>query len=78
MEPLIDPYNDRGSKEIQAPPHKPLSEDILYKYGMFLFLYLDKVKPDWKVLKDHLHKEGRLSKKTCFRLLKDILNMISK
>ena len=33
--------------------------------------------PDWKVLKDHLHKEGRVSKEHCHRILNDALEMLS-
>jgi hypothetical protein len=30
MEPLLDPVNDRAMKDIIPPPHKPLSDDLLY------------------------------------------------
>lgn len=30
MEPLADPDNDRAMKDIVPPPHKPLSEELLY------------------------------------------------
>ena len=30
MEPLSDPINDRAMKDIIPPPHKPLSEELLY------------------------------------------------
>jgi len=32
MEPLIDPDNDRVIKELPPPPHKPISEDLLYPH----------------------------------------------
>jgi serine/threonine-protein phosphatase 2B catalytic subunit len=28
-------------------------------------------KPDWKLLKDHLHKEGRIAKEDLIRLVND-------
>jgi hypothetical protein len=37
MEPLNDPYGDRASKEVKAPPHKPISEDLLYASGNSYF-----------------------------------------
>ena len=30
MEPLADPCGDRVMKEIPAPPHQPIAEDMLY------------------------------------------------
>lgn len=30
MEPLADPENDRAIKEIIPPPHRPISDDLLY------------------------------------------------
>lgn len=30
MEPLKDAAEDRAIKDVQAPPHKPLSDDLLY------------------------------------------------
>ena len=30
MEPLSDPSNDREMKDILPPPHKPISDDLLY------------------------------------------------
>lgn len=30
MEPLIDPTLDRVIKDISPPPHKPLSDELLY------------------------------------------------
>jgi serine/threonine-protein phosphatase 2B catalytic subunit len=37
---------------IPTPPHKPLSDELLFKDD----------KPDWKLLRDHLIKEGRITK----------------
>lgn len=30
MEPLLDPDNDRAMKDIIPPPHKPISDEVLY------------------------------------------------
>lgn len=30
MEPLLDPENDRVVKDVIAPPHRPISTEILY------------------------------------------------
>ena len=30
MEPLSDPYNDRVIKKLRPPPHKPISQCLLY------------------------------------------------
>ena len=30
MEPLKDPENDRVMKDIVPPPHKPISDEVLY------------------------------------------------
>ena len=30
MEPLCDPNGDRKIKDLPAPPHRPLGEDLLY------------------------------------------------
>ena len=38
----------------------------------------DKDKPDWKMLRDHIHKEGRISIEHCHKLLKDTMNIFSK
>ena len=42
------------------------------------FLGKDKDKPDWKQLRDHIHKEGRISIEHCHKLLKDTMNIFSK
>lgn len=30
MEPLLDAENDRVMRDIQPPPHRPLSDELLY------------------------------------------------
>jgi serine/threonine-protein phosphatase 2B catalytic subunit len=69
--------DDRIVKEVPCPPHRPLDPNILYSSGKQAFTK-DQVKPNWRALKDHLHKEGRLSRESCHRLLTDTLNIFSK
>jgi len=47
MEPLIDPLKDRAVKTVKAPPHRPLSKELMFPDKL-------KKKPDWKLLRDHL------------------------
>lgn len=46
MEPLSDPKNNRPVKDVKPPPHKPLSENLIWPKG--------NNKPDWKLIRDHL------------------------
>jgi len=62
MEPLKDPLGDRIVKTIKAPPFKPLrSKEIWEK---------DKKIPNWKKLRDHMKREGKLLKADIFKLIK--------
>lgn len=83
MEPLIDPTQDRVIKDISPPPHKPLSDELLYpaksnlnptKYSNYNLAN----SPSWEVLKNHLYREGRITKEHCKKVLRDTLAMISK
>ena len=79
MEPLKDPVGDRKVKSQPPPPHKPLDESILFPEGArgnIIHLILGKV--DWKVLKEHLYREGVLSKKTFLLLIKRTQDILSK
>jgi serine/threonine-protein phosphatase 2B catalytic subunit len=62
MEPLCDPYLDRQVKSVKPPPHRPLDTPTLYPARL-------KGKPDHKMLKDHLYREGRISKETLIKLI---------
>ena len=72
MELLPDPVNDRFVKSIPPPPNKPLPESLLYPHKGIsisfqpqnpkLSLGADKDKPDWKLLKDFLLREGPFTK----------------
>ena len=65
MEPLIDPLNDRVVKDVQPPPHHPLSHSLLFPRRTFHSVR----KPDWRALRSHLHNEGRLAKADVLELI---------
>lgn len=84
MEPLCDPCGDRAMKDIVPPPHRPLSDDLLYPNKCMLldsfFLtvkFIASNAPNWELLKNHLYREGRITKEHCSRILRDTLNVIS-
>ncbi|CRG93088.1 serine/threonine protein phosphatase 2B catalytic subunit A, putative [Plasmodium gallinaceum] len=70
MEPLPDPKNDRQVKEVEPPPAKPLSLELLYPNGT-------DEPPDYKVLRDHLKKEGRIRKEDCLDIIKKVIDIVS-
>ena len=47
---------DRAITDFDPPPAEPLADELLYPTTG------SKKKPDWKALRDHLSKEGRVSK----------------
>ena len=58
MEPLLNPKNDRQVPNLLPPPHRPLSRSLLFpNSGKY-----DGSKPNWRLLRDHFSKEGRLTK----------------
>ena len=61
VETLPDPFDDRVMKKIMPPPHIPMPHELLFPTPGI---------PNWKVLRDHLTREGKLTKS-------DILEMIS-
>jgi serine/threonine-protein phosphatase 2B catalytic subunit len=73
MDSLKDPVNDRQVKALQAPPHKPLSRALMFPDKLKCkYLCSFKIeKPDWKLLKEFLHKEGRIGKEELIRLVSD-------
>ena len=40
MEPLLDPVNDRVMWDIIPPPHKPISDELLYPNKSKKFIVL--------------------------------------
>ena len=75
MEPLTDPYSDRVIKTHPAPPHKPVSHDLLFP--PYLKSQGQEV-PDWKYLKDHLLQEGRLFKADVIQLACGAMEIMKK
>eukprot|EP01017_Pseudomicrothorax_dubius_P025657 TRINITY_DN2794_c0_g2_i5.p1 TRINITY_DN2794_c0_g2~~TRINITY_DN2794_c0_g2_i5.p1 ORF type:complete len:215 (-),score=21.28 TRINITY_DN2794_c0_g2_i5:30-674(-) len=64
MEPLSDPLKDRVMKSIRAPPHRPLDRSLIWPARL-------KNKPDWRLLKDHMLREGRIAKVDLVRLVQE-------
>ena len=63
MEPLKDPVGDRMVKSVPPPPQKPLSDELLFPKGKSGTNSFNAGKPAWKQLRDHMNKEGLISKK---------------
>ena len=61
MEPLPDPCNDRVISDLPAPPHLPLTTDVLFPSGGDV--------PNWGILRDHLAKEGVIDKLAVIKLV---------
>ena len=60
VDSLPDPFEDRVMKDVLPPPHLPLPHAKLFpKKGV----------PDWKVLRDHLTREGKLEKADLLELI---------
>ncbi|SCD22431.1 serine/threonine protein phosphatase 2B catalytic subunit A, putative [Plasmodium ovale] len=70
MEPLPDPKRDRQVKGVEPPPAKPLSLELLYPNG-------PDEPPDYKALRDHLRKEGRIRKEDCLDIIKKVIDIVS-
>eukprot|EP01017_Pseudomicrothorax_dubius_P035535 TRINITY_DN4990_c0_g1_i1.p1 TRINITY_DN4990_c0_g1~~TRINITY_DN4990_c0_g1_i1.p1 ORF type:complete len:491 (-),score=141.73 TRINITY_DN4990_c0_g1_i1:204-1676(-) len=68
MEPLADPKKDRVIKTVKPPPHRPLEAALIWPARL-------RNKPDWRAIKDHLSKEGRLSKVDLIRLINDAVKI---
>ncbi|CAK83580.1 unnamed protein product (macronuclear) [Paramecium tetraurelia] len=64
MELLRDPSHDRVVKTLKPPPHYPLSRQLMFPDKL-------KNKPDWRLLLDHLSKEGRIAKEDLFKLVQE-------
>lgn len=82
MEPLSDPDGDRAMKDIMPPPHRPMSDELLYpnksKSSISLTSHLLGTNmPNWELLKNHLYREGRVTKEHCHKILRDTLAILS-
>ncbi|CAG9324134.1 PPP3CA_9 [Blepharisma stoltei] len=67
MEPLPDPLGDRVVKSLPTPPHKPLSEDLLFPNASNI--------PNLENLKLHLSKEGRIKKADVIKIIERVKNL---
>lgn len=65
MDPIADPKNDRVVKDVEPPPAKPLTSQLLFPEGV-------SGPPDWKCLKTHIFREGRVLKTHCLELIKRV------
>eukprot|EP00914_Ancora_sagittata_P020931 GHVO01041156.1.p1 GENE.GHVO01041156.1~~GHVO01041156.1.p1 ORF type:complete len:506 (-),score=68.72 GHVO01041156.1:136-1653(-) len=71
MDPLADPKNDRVVKDIEPPPSQYLSDALLFPNGPSEL-------PDWKALKSHLIREGRVTKEHCLDIISKVSEITGK
>ncbi|KAL7067926.1 putative serine/threonine protein phosphatase [Cryptosporidium serpentis] len=65
MQPLKDPLNDRVVKDVEPPPSLPLSRELLFPESL-------EGKPDWKTLKLHLLREGKVHKDDVIEIIRRV------
>ncbi|CDJ56933.1 serine/threonine protein phosphatase, putative [Eimeria maxima] len=70
MEPLPDPKHDRVVSSVQPPPAKPLAFNVLYPQG-------PDSPPDWRELRSHLQREGRVFKEDCLEIIRKVTEITS-
>lgn len=64
---LSDPKRNRVVTEVAPPPYKPLSSSLLFPKG-------DTV--NWKVLREHLMREGTITKEDCRTLIQQTIQIL--
>ncbi len=64
METLKDPKGDRFVKTIQSPPIKPITSSLIWSNPS------DRKIPNWKLLREHLKREGKLHKTDMMKIIK--------
>ncbi len=69
MEPLLDPLNDRFIKYLSPPPHKPLLHELLFD---------NDDRPNLENLKNHLLREGKITKKDFLKIMERVASIMSK
>lgn len=74
MELLIDPCNDRVVSSLQPPPHRPLSNHLIFPAGRNV---KTEIIPDWIMIRDHLAKEGTLRKADILFIINKVINILS-
>jgi serine/threonine-protein phosphatase 2B catalytic subunit len=78
MDTLQDPVGDRQVKTHKAPPHRPLSKQLMFPDKLKSTIVISMTdKPDWKLIRDHLQKEGRVAKPELFKLIQDCNKLLS-
>ena len=59
MEALSDPEHDRAIKDIVPPPHRPISDELLYPnkgtYKIEIDCIIETNLPNWEELRKHLN-----------------------
>lgn len=70
VEPLLDPLQDRVLKSLEPAPHRPLPSSLLFTRPGGL--------PDIQVLKNHLKKEGRVSKQDLLQIFNQVIEVFRK
>jgi serine/threonine-protein phosphatase 2B catalytic subunit len=80
MEPLLDPLDDRVMKDLEPPPALPLADELLFPIRPDAKKSKGRSRktPDWRALRDHFNKEGRVSKEHCHQILNDALSCLKK
>lgn len=71
VEPLSDPLNDRVVTSTEPPPHHPLPSALLFPRG-------PGGPPDLNIIKNHLKKEGRVSKSDALIILRQAGEVLRK
>jgi len=69
MEPLLDPYDDRKVKDVEPPPYLPLKDELMWNS--------DGV-PNWETIREHVRKEGKISKDNMVKLIGLATDIIKK
>lgn len=72
MKTLCDPKNDRVVKSVKPPPHKPLSSQLLWDNAS------DQNLPNWKILRNHMKREGKLLKKDIAKIIEVALEIFKR
>lgn len=70
MDFLCDPKGDRVVKDLPTPPLKPLPEELLFPASY-------KGKPNWRLLRDHLVREGRVEKALALKIISSANKIMS-
>jgi serine/threonine-protein phosphatase 2B catalytic subunit len=75
METLLpDPNKDRMVNTVVPPPQHALNHNTLFPESKRIG---KQEVPDWNVLKDHLLKEGRITKKDLIQIIGDVTEIMS-